>query len=180
MLLVDMDGCLCDFVKSACALHGQPVESVDCWDFNKKWGITSEQLWAPIHDAGFEFWADLEPYPWFDELIGMVSEVDPNFYICTTPSQSPDSCSGKLEWIHRHLGYQFNRYFMAPSKSPLAAPGRLLIDDGDHNCKAFDEAGGEFICVPQPWNSNAHRIDERMAHVSEFLGYYQHAQKVAA
>ncbi len=172
MILLDVDGVLANFVKGACALHNQPVESVDCWDFNIKWGISSDELWAPIHDAGWEWWANLEPYPWFDDLIHMVEEADPNYVICTTPSASPYSCSGKLEWIHRHLGKDFRRYIMACDKSPLAARGRLLIDDGDHNCKAFREKGGDFICVPQPWNSNAEHVDRRMSHISDFLTHY--------
>jgi 5'(3')-deoxyribonucleotidase len=173
VIFLDMDGVLCDFVKSACALHGQPVESVDCWDFNNKWGITGDELWAPIHEAGAEWWADLEPYPWCHELISVVADADPNFVICTTPSASPGSCAGKLEWLHRHLGPKFRRYIMACDKSPLAANGRLLIDDGDHNCLAFQERGGDFICVPQPWNSNAEHVERRMEHVCEFLSHYR-------
>jgi 5'(3')-deoxyribonucleotidase len=179
MLFLDVDGVLANFVKAACALHDKPVESVDCWGFNKKWGITDEELWAPIHAAGAEWWADLEPYPWFDELVGMVEKADPHFVICTTPSKSPSCLAGKLEWIHKHFGNGFRRYIMACDKSPLAAPGRLLIDDGDHNCEAFHKCGGDFICLPQPWNENRANVGLRMKHVREFLSHYREGVCVA-
>lgn len=38
-------------------------------------------------------------------------------------------------------------------KAILAGPRKLLIDDSPSNAKAFAEAGGQAILVPQPWNT---------------------------
>ncbi len=165
------------FVDAACALHGKPVEDADCWGFYAKWGMNSDEFWAPIAAAGASWWANLEPYPWFNELVDLVSAADPDFLICTTPSvhhsAAASSCAGKMDWLHANFGKNFLRYDMTVDKSRLSQPGRLLIDDGDHNCIAWRKRKGDFICFPQVWNSNAEHIHRRMDHVREFLKSYR-------
>lgn len=62
-IYLDMDGVLCDFVGAACKLHGRDPATVTHWNFFKDWGMTAEEFWRPIHEAGEDFWANLEPYP---------------------------------------------------------------------------------------------------------------------
>lgn len=162
MILLDMDGVVADFVGAACAAHGRTTDGVDCWNFFEKWGITEDEFWAPINAGGREFWANLEPYPWFDELVSMVSMADPKFYLCTKPSTQADCLAGKMDWIHRHFGKHFRRYFFAPDKQWLAAPGRLLIDDSDENCNGFRNSMGGAHCFAQPWNTCSIFQDRRM------------------
>lgn len=171
MLFLDMDGCVANFVKAACAAHGRDTSDVDEWNFFTKWGIDENQFWEPVNAGGREFWANLEPYEWFDELVGMVKKADPNFYILTKPSRQASCLAGKLDWIHRHFGKGFRNYIFAPDKSPLAAKGRLLIDDSDDNCHAFSAAGGKFILFPQPWNKARNLYTPRMKWVAENLEY---------
>jgi 5'(3')-deoxyribonucleotidase len=172
MILLDMDGVCADFVGAACKLHGKPTSEVDCWDFFEKWGIDEDAFWEPINNAGRDFWANLEPYPWLDELVASVSMMDPSFYICTKPSMQASCLAGKLDWIHKHFGRKFRRYIFTPNKTPLASEGRLLIDDSDTNCEAFEQAGGWSILVPQPWNKNAVDAAKAIDYVQDWLGHY--------
>lgn len=141
--------------------------------------MTEDEFWAPINAAGRDFWANLKPYPWFEELVDSVSAADPNFYLCTKPSSKADCLAGKLDWIHRYFGDRFRRYFFAPNKSPLAAPGRVLIDDSDENCKGFREAGGIAWLVPQPWNALDDINPGDLYWLDGFLKQYRDLQEVA-
>lgn len=162
MIFLDMDGVVADFVKAACAAHGRTTDDVSHWDFFTKWGINEDQFWEPVNAGGREFWANLEPFPWFDELVGMVKSADPDFFILTKPSRQASCLAGKLDWIHRHFGKRFRNYIFTPNKSPLAAPGRLLIDDSDENVDGFLRHGGAAYLFPQPWNRNDRFASERI------------------
>lgn len=172
MLFLDLDGVLADFVGSACDVHGKPVDDVNCWDFFEAWGLDEDGFWAPINAAGRDFWSNLKSYPWFDELVSLVEDVDPQFTICTKPSHQADCMAGKLDWIHAQFGSKFRRYIFTPNKSPLAARGRLLIDDSNDNCRGFSDAGGDVACFPQPWNYNRDRMSERMLYVQGKLDHF--------
>lgn len=172
MILLDMDGVLCDFVGEACELHGRDPATVTRWDFYAGWGMTAADFWRPINHQGRDFWARLQPYPWAAELIEAVAKADPDFHVCTTPSASPESLAGKLDWLHAHFGRRFRRYHMTPSKAALAAPGRLLIDDSDHNVGDFIANGGEAMLFPQPWNRFATIARERMNGTRYVLARY--------
>lgn len=171
MIFLDMDGVCADFVGAACKAHGKTTDGVDCWDFFEKWGIDEDQFWEPVNAGGREFWANLEPFEWFDELLSMVKAADRNFYVLTKPSRQASCLAGKLDWIHKHFGRNFRNYIFSPNKTPLAAPGRLLIDDSDENCEGFSAAGGKFILFPQPWNKARDLFMPRMQWVAENLEY---------
>lgn len=172
MIFVDMDGVVADFVAGVCDLHGKPVEDVDCWDFYEKWGIDEDQFWEPVNAAGRDFWASLKPFDWFDELVAVVKEADPDFFILTKPSRQASCLAGKLDWIHRHFGTRFRNYIFAPNKSPLAAPGRFLIDDSEPNVDGFLKHGGSAYLFPQPWNRNDRFAAERIHGLRANLEHY--------
>jgi len=172
MIFLDLDGCCCDFVGAACREHGRNTDDVDCWNFFEKWGIDEDQFWEPINAAGREFWANLEPFEWFDELHSVVRKYDKDFFVLTKPSRQASCLAGKLDWIHRHFGNGFRNYIFSPNKTPLAQPGRVLIDDSDENCEGFVQAGGHAILFPQPWNCNSN-TGLPMRYVAEELKFWE-------
>jgi hypothetical protein len=46
----------------------------------------------------------------------------------------------------------------------MARVGRTLVDDGEHNTRAWENEGGLAIVVPQPWN-HAEPVDDMVKHV---------------
>ena len=156
VIFIDMDGVLSNFVQAAFELFDQPtaLESLPagCRDLPKALGVSSQQFWQRIGDAGSRFWSDLEPYPWFDELLGV---VDPwPWYILTSPSRFGSSADGKMQWLRRYLGEDFRRFLISPQKQLLARPGAILIDDLDPNIERFSSAGGTGLLFPRKWNAN--------------------------
>jgi 5'(3')-deoxyribonucleotidase len=155
MIFLDMDGVLADFVGSSCRIHGRDIDTADCWDYFQNWNMSENDFWQPINEAGRGFWADLEPFPWMQELVSLVKDVEPNFQVLTKPSNHPECTAGKMDWLHRHFGKRFRNYIFAPNKNLLASRGRLLIDDSDSNVSGFIEYGGAAYLLPQPWNSRS-------------------------
>lgn len=176
MILLDMDGVLCDWVGGVCRLFGRDqVELEAAWpadyDICVALGITTEQLWAKVDAAGEDFWADLQPYPWTTDLWAACSQWEPTL-VCTSPSFHPSSLSGKLRWLHRHLadGAAFRDYVITPRKEAMAGGDRVLIDDRDAGCDAFRAGGGLSFVFPRPWNSNRSLAHDPMAAVMDYLG----------
>ena len=171
-IFLDMDGVIADFVMGVhdavhlgYAHHKYPYE-FGKWDMFEQirmrtngqiekarlYGITST----------YNFWATL---PWMPDgqkilktVIDCVGKKD--LYVCTAPMNSPDCWSGKIEWLKTQAGIHKNTIVMSASKSLLAKPDCLLIDDKDENVDAFVAAGGKAYLVPRPWNrDHARRAD---------------------
>lgn len=162
IIFLDMDGVLVDWDAAVYALYGQkpPARSVRRpWDTEKVIGTTSADMWARINANGPDWWEFLDPYPWFAELHDELKAMGPELVILTAPCDGGNSSAGKVRWLNRHLGRGTYRLVMTKHKDLLAAPGRVLVDDGDHNADAFDAAGGHTVLLPQPWN-RAPEIDE--------------------
>lgn len=178
MIFLDMDGVLVDFIGGACEVHKRDRETVDCWDFMvDKWGMTHDEFWEPINNLGSDFWSHLAPYPWCYDLVDLVESTGKDFYFCTTPSRSPDSLKGKLEWLQEHMGSRVRNWIMTTDKHLLAKKGRTLIDDSMDNCSKFSQYGGNIICFPRPWNFN-NGVEDGFAHTKQILGSYYKLEEV--
>jgi 5'(3')-deoxyribonucleotidase len=154
IILLDMDGVVCDFVSAACVACGHPGHAVTGWDFNTDFGMTMTEFWAAIDAQGLTFWRDLKEYPGFWRMYReLVKQADVIFL--TTPSQSPYCISGKLQWLQERFGQDFRDFSFTPRKELLAGPDRILIDDSDSNIATFAAHGGRTILWPQPWNAAA-------------------------
>mgnify|MGYP002625225929 FL=1 len=154
-IYLDMDGVLCDFVSAAMAVFGHEYNPQTWpprqWDIAPIVGVDTVTFWQRINQLGEDFWTYLQPYPWMRDLVDAVSEFARPI-ILTSPSRSPHCLSGKRQWlINNGLGDLQAAY--TPLKHHLAAPGRILIDDSASNGRKFEEAGGEVILFPQPWNA---------------------------
>ena len=166
MIYIDMDGVLVDFNKRAFEVHNKKYEEVDSHSLEKIWDINSREFWDPINKLGNDFWANLEPFSWFKELIKMCS---PNFCIATSPSLSHYAAGGKVQSIQKLFGKSFRKYHITPQKWELGKPGNILIDDLESNCEKFEQAGGSAILFPQKYNYNYLHINYRMEFVESQL-----------
>jgi 5'(3')-deoxyribonucleotidase len=155
-LFLDMDGVCSNFDKAVATLHGLPENPANRrrWNWFEDLGLTVEEFWAPINEAGESFWENLEEYPWFRVLYKECHRMSNNVVFCTTPSFHPGSVSGKLKWLQKRFGTRFTNYIMCWDKTALANPDTCLIDDKPDNVRKFWGAMGEAILWPQPWNAD--------------------------
>ena len=168
VILLDMDGVIANFVRHSLVANDLLLRHDDCtqYDYWKLAGISGNQFWKRI-DSTPRFWETIPPYPWFLELKKIVSQFD--FHICTSPSKSPDCFSGKADWIQAYFGREFRNIVLTPQKHLLAKSNHILIDDSQQKYEKFVDAGGHAILFPQPWNSNSHLTDDRIAFVRDQL-----------
>ncbi len=171
-LLVDMDGVLVDFVTAALRLHDR-LEVLAAWpsgewDVSAVMGISGSEFWRPIEEAGADFWASLEPYPWCDDLFELVESIGP-WCILTSRSGDPFCAAGKITWLQRRFGPGFRNFLIGPPKWVCARSDQLLIDDNDTNVERFRARGGRAILFPRPWNRNHELSGDPMSHLREEL-----------
>jgi 5'(3')-deoxyribonucleotidase len=174
----DLDGPLVNFVKGAFDLFNQEVPEVwpeNEWNIENILGVSKKEFWKFIDNAGHHFWANLEPTPYFNDLIKLVSDIDPEFHIITSPARNPDSVKGKMIWMQRNLSWSFRRFIFISSESKhhFAGPGRILIDDKPSNIDQWTKAGGNSVLFPCPWNSTEIPEDSRMVeYISSQISKY--------
>ena len=135
-----MDGVLCDFVSAAFKVHGRTYCESSfpryVYELEGILKVTTETFWEKIHEHGEDF-GQLEPYPWCHELVTWKKLGD--VVIATSPSRCHTSYAGKRRWLVNngpgHLPSMFGAH-----KHLMAAPGRVLIDDAEHNLKSLGSA----------------------------------------
>lgn len=167
-ILLDMDGVISDFVTAALTLHDRldafEIWLAGEWDMPTVLGISSSEFWKRIDAEGHEFWSQLTPYPWKDELIGVIRQTAP-FTILSSPSLHAECPTGKINWLREHLSSVFHDFLFGHSKHLCARPNSVLIDDRDSNVERFRAHGGQAILFPQRWNSNF-QIKDRISYVA--------------
>ena len=167
ILYLDLDGVLAQFVPAVCDVHGIDLSSLapkwgaGNWNMEEVMGVSAEEFWRPINEKGYQFWYDIEPYPWAADILGAASELEREgrvdvFYL-TTPSQDSQCAAAKIDWVVDKLHDGDRRFgrkvIIAPQKWPMAKKNAFLVDDGDHNIEAFQSSGGNTIIFPQRWNA---------------------------
>ena len=175
MILLDSDGVIADFVRAALRLHGSALTPADLTSYHlePQMGITPTEFWRGINGAGPEFWANLEPYPWFSQLYNGLKAID-RVMIVSRPGWSWQSYAGKKMWFDRMFGERFRDICLIKDKDLLARPTRVLVDDAPQNIASFLAADGEACLFPQPWNGSpepdAAAIDDVLQRVARKLG----------
>lgn len=162
-IYLDMDGVVADFQARACELFART-------DLLKRWpaglgvdqaiGVSRERFWEVADRKAPEFFAELKPLPWFDELYAELSEIGPVVF-CSRPTYNPDHVAQKLAWLQRRFGREFKSYSFLQDKSLLAKPGSILVDDEADNVSSFSAAGGHGLLFPQPWNGSPLELYDR-------------------
>lgn len=178
MYICDLDGCVFNFVKASYELHNRPYvfDEKIRYDYWHDWydadglPMSNTEFWGKIDAAGPDFWANIEPYEWTEELIATLvdaaSKDNVPFFIATSPSKHAYSTAGKVASIQKLLGVDFRNYNITPCKWCMSGPDRVLIDDFKSNCDAFEDeknGGGRAFLFPQPWNTDHYNIDRIQA-----------------
>lgn len=174
-IYVDMDGVLARFSKGACRLHGRESMYIEdswhpTWDIWDHMGLSKEDFWKTINEAGQIFWSSLEPYPWHFALLNL-AERHGAPVIASDASASCHCPSGKASWLEQHAPHLAEDYHFTKKKSRLSQPGTILIDDNEKQVSAFLGAKnpGKAILFPQPWNRNRHLVHDRLGYVEQQL-----------
>lgn len=157
ILFIDMDEVLVDFTGGACKIHGitrkqlEELRQPGQWDIVAAMGLSNQEFWDPINQAGEEFWAELDPLWWAYPLMRAAKEICDEIYLLSSPSWGAHSYGGKIKWISQYL--PDCNYIITEHKSLLARPGRLLIDDREENVDQFIANDGDGIKFPSMGNS---------------------------
>ena len=123
------------------------------YDIAEVLGMDRNHFWETINAAGVDFWRQLEPYPWFEELY---RELTLRGKVCfaTSPTHSPNSATGKMAWLKDRFGSDFKEFIITRRKHYLSRSGTLLLDDSDKQVREFVRRGsGSAVLFPQIWNS---------------------------
>lgn len=162
IVLVDMDGVLCDFVGQAYRACGVPEFAIAAlesqiteWgDVHEPLGLTRDEMWGHIDTMGEDFWGYM---PWRETGQDVIRRAEQmgTVYLASSPSRLPESRSGKYRWVQRELPDYAHRLILIKDKHLLAGANRVLIDDNPHNCQAFIDAGGQALLVPHHYNKKS-------------------------
>lgn len=153
-ILLDMDGVIVDLVNGVCSKLNIPNPYVygreDRWDFSVSLGIPHEEIWPQL---GYDFWRDLSPYPWTQDLVDfLIKKVGAdNISILTKPCGTIGCIDGKIEWLKTHVP-QIKTYGISNEKGFYGSPDFLLIDDTDENVNSFSKNGATSFLFAAPWN----------------------------
>lgn len=155
---LDMDGVIADF-EGGLRKHFKNMPVVTNWDISKCWGITDAEMWSVANQKNF--WLDLEPLPWIDELCVIIETFGYEIVICTSPScigpkfktPRPDCVYEKMAWLDMH-DLPYRAIITSAGKSGLAGSG-ILIDDSESNVYSFRDNNGQSILFPSTCNRNA-------------------------
>jgi 5'(3')-deoxyribonucleotidase len=181
-ILLDMDGVLSDFLKSALRLlpkkNGSFYTAQDYaqdygkwWGSDKHYGYTVNDVFKLIEKKE-NFWFDLDPFPWAKDLYKYLSSIG-DVTIVTTPIEDPDCARQKLAWLKYHLGITSKDVIIGGKKYLLAGNG-ILIDDWSNNVDKFKEAGGKAILVPSNWNSVLLNLEMVISEINPLLKQYMY------
>ena len=164
-IYLDLDGVIARFAEQSLIVHGKEDTVINKWDYFKDWGMTSAEFWEPI-DEDPDFWFNIEPYPWMDDLVKLIESHDPNYLILTSPHDSEYCYSGKQRWLQKYFDFKTpKRAIFTAQKHELARHGAVLIDDSDDNIYEFNRHGGTGILFPRSWNDNKHHLDDPVGFV---------------
>lgn len=171
-IFVDLDSVLVDFSGGCEKIF--PNYSKDHKPLNDMVAhleIAPEEFWKTIDSYGEEWWANLEPESWANELIEIVRFYDRDFTILTSPSRSHFAGSGKILWLQKYFNKKFSNYIITPAKNKqkLASAKSVLIDDNDKNCEQFRFRLGYTVLFPRIWNQNHELENEKIEYTKKQL-----------
>ena len=171
-IYLDMDGVCVDFLGAAMSAQGyDPNDYLKRWKEEHPGSLFPEPLMnkSPIEFFTHrnlqtkEFWANLVPYPWFDQLFEELDRLGHVIFL-TAPTGAPGCVSGKQEWLIEHFGSDFHDFIFTRHKNRLAHPNAYLVDDMPFNINPFNQRNGVGVLFPQIWNELSH-VENRVAHV---------------
>ena len=175
-IYLDMDGVCVDFIGAAMSAQGYDAETLlQRWHKEHPGSLFPEPLSDKSATEFFthknlhtsEFWRNLTPYPWFDELYAELSRLGHVVFL-TAPTGEPGCVAGKHEWLIHKFGSDFHEFIFTRHKNRLAHPNAYLVDDMPFNIEPFNQRNGVGVLFPQIWN-DLHHVDDPLTHVIEGL-----------
>ena len=155
-IAVDLDGVVSFWIKSGCEIFNIDMEDEDIRKKLKEtrgkledvMGISDDEVWEKVDEAGVKFWSDMELLPWAKRLWEEMGKKSDMVCFLSSPSNNPICAQGKLEWIKKH--FDTKNFIITPKKEFCATPQTLLIDDYKKKIKKFEDAGGYGFLWPDP------------------------------
>lgn len=171
-----MDGVLADFVRhilTAKELHEFEREKSPVYDVAKRLKITQQEMWE--RTLAPEWWSSLPvlhggPDVLFQTIWSSLDWFDGDYTLAVVTEPHAGNigrcCEGKAAWLDGEVTDAVPLIFIAgASRSLLARPNALLIDDNEANVAAFTRAGGKAILFPALTN----RLHKFEPHALDFL-----------
>lgn len=171
-IYLDMDGVCVDFIGAAFRAQGYDADAMlEAWQREHPGELypaslmdrTAQEFFTHENLGTSEFWATLEPYPWFDDMFAELERLGHVVFL-TAPTGSPGCVAGKMEWLIGRFGHDFHDFIFTRKKDRLAHGNAYLVDDMPFNTVPFSERGGHGMLFPQIWNELNH-VDERVEHL---------------
>lgn len=170
ILLTDMDGVICNFVDGILDSHKSTLchDDIHSFDMCGQLKVTPQQFWDVTNDG--QWWLALKPYEWASVLVDEMKKRGTVIF-CTSPSLDSQCPSQKVEWlrINGFMKSYENTYQIGNKKELNAGSGAILIDDSDHNCDKYIQAGGYAISFPQPWNRAKFFTKDRVGYTLNYV-----------
>jgi 5'-nucleotidase len=160
VILVDMDGVLCNFTKELLArAHsklGVPLlREEDCTHFH------TEHEFAPhLRDAiaklsdDHDFFESLEPVEGAVEALHEMEALGAKVFICTAPKKfyhNPHCAGNKHRWVMNHLGKNWTERVVLTRDKTLVY-GDVLIDDKPEVEGVVGKPSWRHVYFDQPYN----------------------------
>lgn len=161
MIFLDLDGCIANIGQAVANIYGikltPELEAQYGNTLYKLMGLeTKQEMWDVIN-AIPDFWENIPPYSWCEELVDALQSVDEVQILTSSPRTDAltksNASTGKARWVGRYLLNKNLKVNIVSDKYLLAAPGRILIDDRESHCRKFGEHDGQSILFDQPWNN---------------------------
>lgn len=139
-LYLDMDEVLADTLDYMCSVFNfeNPYlkeENLGVRSLHELLKKDWRDVWMNL---GVDFWANIPPYYWAQDLINYCETLCPNeVYFLTSPV--PDGCcaSGKQLWVNKNFPKYTGKLIIAHAKYAVVDQYSVLVDDSEHNERKF-------------------------------------------
>lgn len=160
IILIDMDNSKVDFTKQFNALaqlrvppHVFENRKLDEYWIQDSYGPEWQEL---LNEMVLEegFFLNMEPMPGAIEAIKEMHEAGLDVIICTTPHPKSKYCiNEKLEWIEKHLGYDYVKRAITSHDKTLIT-GHVLIDDKPEITGRVTNPTWKHVLFDAPYNQH--------------------------
>lgn len=176
-IFLDLDGVIANFSKAAC--KRLDIKYPSKHEFKQKGEFFSDIPEGIFYSTlkGHDFWADLEIFPYANELVEVVNNTSKgNWMFLTKPMLDPGCYSGKYEWIKKHFPKYTNKLIIINGTKSACCKGadNVLIDDLPKNITEWVNAGGQAI----RWVEKTDDFDKEWYSMKiEFVKYFLNERK---
>lgn len=146
MIFLDLDGVIVNFTKGFAQKAKVALPPKSYLEYGHMEKVLGKRVWT--YKLDYDFWINLDPYPWSNDLVDLVESYDKDFRFLSAAVYDQGAWSGKYQWLKNHFGQKYTKkLIICISDKSFAARDKksILIDDRDKNIKNFIAAGGSAI-----------------------------------